>query len=184
MKLFLICIIFFSCILSCHTPVSVHKETQTATTVSAAERPVKSSNAPIYDTTQLQIQVVHNPKYATTYGVKLINLDTTHALKIQKVKLGRTEKIYSENCQRQDPELEGFFEFCVIKPNYDSVFALEVVSTTAPMLKCEVHYIVNQVKKINYTETVDTISCIIGFPPGIASQYDKGRCFWALGWGQ
>lgn len=180
MKLFLMYIAFFSCLLSCHTPVSVHKETP----ISMAERPVNSSDVPIHDTTQLQIQVVHNPKHASTYGVKLINLDTTHALKIQKVKLGRTEKIYSENCQRQDPESEGFFEFCVIKPNYDSVFALEVVSTTAPMLKCEVHYIVNQVKKINYTETVDTISCIIGFPPGIASQYDNGRCFWALGWGQ
>jgi hypothetical protein len=170
--------------LSCYTPVSVHKETQTATTVSKVERPVNRSDAPIYDTTQLQIQVVHNPKHASTYGVKLINLDTIHTLKIQKVKLGFTEKIYSANCQLQESEFGGIFEFCVIKPNYDSIFALEILGTMPSKLKCEVHYMVDHVKKINYTESVEIISCVIGFTPGLAPKHDNTPCIWAIGWGQ
>jgi hypothetical protein len=136
----------------------------------------------IYDTTELQIQVVHNPKYATTYGIKLINKDTIHTLRIQKVKLGSTEKNYLEDCQRNESEFGGIFEFCVLKPQYDSIFALEVSDSTR--LKCEVYYTNGSVSKRNATEVVEMIACMIGFSYGIASHSITSPCIWSIGWGQ
>jgi hypothetical protein len=137
-----------------------------------------------HDTIGLQIQVVHNPKYPTTYGVKLLNTDTIHTVKIQKVKLGRTEKIYPAHCQLNESPFGGIFEFCVIKPQYDSIFALELLDSTASKLKCEVYYTSGQVKKMNSTEVVERIDCLIGFSHGVAPKEESSACIWSIGWGQ
>ncbi|MEN9609429.1 MAG: hypothetical protein RLZZ628_243 [Bacteroidota bacterium] len=173
-RLFLIYLYIACGLLFCYRPPLVKN-------VTLVHQNVVLPTVPVYDTTELQIKVLHNPKYPTTYGIQFFNLDTNHFLKIQKVRFGTLEKIYSDSCQIQPKlPLKTDFEYCFIEPNGTSRFAMEVANETRFKLKCEVYYTINQHQKMNYIDTVYIISCRIGITPGAVPEPGED-CVWSIG---
>jgi hypothetical protein len=164
--------LLLGCILSCYVPPLTHKGTLTE-----KRMPIPIS---IYDTTELAIKIVYNPKDSTTYGIQLRNVAKTFDIKIQKISFGDIEKTYPDSCHivRLDKEED---EFCLIQPSTFSRFAMHLSTKTPFNLKgCKVYYTINHIKKMNYSNCVEIIDCLIGFYPGAAPEPEQ-LCIWAMG---
>ena len=183
MKLILLFLILF--LGGCDTPKEVAVRTPPKPTIDTMLRSKPVSVEPLLDTTSLRITVVHNPKYPNQYGVELTNWDTLGVIQLQKVRLGSVEKHYPTPCPPETEDQRGNredYDLCVIHDSPAARFKLWVPDPVPATLKCEVYYMLNGVRKVNYCLKVDTMPCSIGYSRGIHSE-PGDECIWAIGMG-
>jgi hypothetical protein len=135
------------------------------------------------DTTSLRITVVHNPKYPNHYGVELTNWDTLGLIQLQKVRLGNVEKHYPTPCPPETEEqraLKLHYDHCGIVFYHPARFELKIPVPVPAVLRCEVYYSLNGVRKVNYHSKVDTMPCIIANRRGTYSE-PGDPCIWVIG---
>lgn len=175
MKNYLLYLCSLNCLFSCYAP-SVIKD---GVAFEATRKNIQIE--PVYDTSALIVKVVHNPKYANVCGVELISKNVKQSLKIEKVRLGGSEKVYSDTCDHQPVSLV-IFEHCLLSPtNSSSRFGMQIKDIHQS--KCEVYYIIDQVQKVTSTNVIEIIPCRLGMNSGIVRFIQKGKeeCIWSLG---
>jgi hypothetical protein len=138
----------------------------------------------LYDDTTLRMQVVHNPKNPTIYGIVLAT-ELNEPVQIEKVTLGNVVKKYGSNCEKPVQRLDPIrsYEHCVLN---NSLSKFQMICEQPQPLTCEVYYTVKGIKKKNHTQSVHTIDCTIGYSstPGIPMPPDtlrKTECIWDIG---
>lgn len=188
---YFILLIYF--LISCDIPTHAPKIVQQAQKVDTLGLPQTER---IYDTSDLEIQVVHNPQVPRVYGVQLWgkgeNRDKCCPVKIEKVVFGDLIKVYSDTCEREQREKSGSgsYDHCACIPTEETFFYSKLKLETdtqkpiRPNTKCIIYYTAKKIKKMNYVDTIQTINCFIQNTPGEDDKENRTRCIWAIGTNQ
>ncbi|MEO0044140.1 MAG: hypothetical protein RL329_3588 [Bacteroidota bacterium] len=185
---YFILLIYF--LISCNVPTHAPKIVQQAQKVDTMGL---QQTERIYDTSDLDIQVVHNPQVPRVYGIQLhgkgADWDKCCPVKIEKVVFGDLIKVYSDTCEREQREKYGsvIYDYCACIPTEETFFYSKFKLETDPQkpirpnTKCVIYYTAKKIKKMNYVDTIHIIDCFIENTPGQEDLRRPKRCIWDIG---
>jgi hypothetical protein len=139
--------------------------------------PIVRDSTMQYDTSDLAITIVHNPKFA--YGVEVRSKNATLPITIRKIMFAAGEVNYSTGCESK-PYSKCSSEYCYL-PTLNSAsrlpFYLNGEGYSKPL--CKVYYQVGKRTKIAAADSVSLISCKIEAAPGMPEP--NYPCYWLNG---